>query len=45
MKLYYSPGTCSLSPHIVLIESGLAFETVLASTKTHKLVDGTDYYT
>jgi glutathione S-transferase len=45
MKLYYSPGACSLSPHIVLCESGLAFEPVLASTKTHKLVDGTDYYT
>ncbi len=45
MKLYYSPGACSLSPHIVLIESGLAFEPVLASTKTHKLLDGTDYYT
>ncbi len=45
MKLYYSPGACSLSPHIVLHESGLAFEPVLASTKTHKLGDGTDYYT
>ena len=45
MKLYYSPGACSLSPHIVLRESGLAFEPVLASTKTHKLEDGTDYYT
>ena len=45
MKLYYSPGACSLSPHIVLRESGLAFEPVLASTKTHKLTDGTDYYT
>jgi glutathione S-transferase len=45
MKLYYSPGACSLSPHIVLRESGLAFEPVLASTKTHKLGDGTDYYT
>ena len=45
MKLYYSPGACSLSPHIVLKESGLAFEPVLASTKTHKLQDGTDYYT
>jgi len=45
MKLYYSPGACSLSPHIVLRESGLAFEPVLASTKTHKLADGTDYYT
>ena len=45
MKLYYSPGACSLSPHIVLIEAGLKFEPVLASTKTHKLADGTDYYT
>ena len=45
MKLYYSPGACSLSPHIVLRESGLAFELVLASTKTHQLTDGTDYYT
>ena len=45
MKLYYSPGACSLSPHIALRESGLAFEPVLASTKTHKLADGTDYYT
>ena len=45
MKLYYSPGACSLSPHIVLREAGLPFEPVLASTKTHKLQDGTDYYT
>ncbi|WP_088287033.1 glutathione transferase GstA [Ideonella sp. A 288] len=45
MKLYYSPGACSLSPHIVLQETGLPFEAVLASTKTHKLNDGTDYYT
>ena len=45
MKLYYSPGACSLSPHIVLRESGLPFQPVLASTKTHKLADGTDYYT
>ena len=45
MKLYYSPGACSLSPHIVLREAGLAFEPVAAPTKTHKLSDGTDYYT
>lgn len=45
MKLYYSTGACSLSPHIVLREAGLPFELVLASTKTHKLQDGTDYYT
>jgi glutathione S-transferase len=44
MKLYYSPGVCSLSPHIVLREAGLAFEPVLASTKTHQLADGSDYY-
>ena len=44
MKLYYSPGACSLSPHVVLREAGLDFELVLASTKTHKLADGTDYY-
>ena len=45
MKLYYSPGACSLSPHIALKESGLAFEAIPAPTKTHKLPDGTDYYT
>ena len=45
MKLYYSQGACSLSPHIVLHESGLKFEAVSAPTKTHKLADGTDYYT
>ena len=44
MKLYYSPGACSLSPHIALLEAGLAFEAVRAPTKTHKLDDGTDYY-
>ena len=45
MKLYYSPGACSLSPHIVLHESGLPFEAIPAPTKTHRLPDGTDYYT
>ena len=45
MKLYYSPGACSLSPHIVLHEAGLTFQAIAAPTKTHKLPDGTDYYT
>ncbi len=45
MKLYYSPGACSLSPHIVLREAGLSFTPVLASTKTKKLADGTDFHT
>ena len=44
MKLYYSPGACSLSPHIALEEAGLAYEAVAAPTKTHKLPDGSDYY-
>ena len=44
MKLYYSPGACSLSAHIALEEAGLAYEAVAAPTKTHKLPDGTDYY-
>ena len=45
MKLYYSPGACSLSPHIVVREAGLNVDLEMASTKTHKLRDGTDYYT
>lgn len=45
MKLYYSPGVCSLASHIALKESGLAFEAIAAPTKTHQLADGTDYYT
>lgn len=45
MKLYYSPGACSLSPHIVLEEAGIPYDAVETSTKTHKLADGTDYHT
>ncbi|RYX95372.1 MAG: glutathione transferase GstA [Comamonadaceae bacterium] len=45
MKLYYSPGACSLASHITLHEAGLAHEAIVASTKTHQLADGTDYYT
>ena len=43
MKLYYSPGACSLSPHIVLNEAGLSFEKIKADTKTKVLPDGSDY--
>lgn len=44
MKLYYSPGACSRAVRIALHEAGLPFEGVLASTKTHQLPDGSDYY-
>ncbi len=44
MKLYYSPGACSLSPHIVLLEAGLKATSVKVDTKTHKTEDGGDYY-
>jgi glutathione S-transferase len=43
MKLYYSPGSCALSPHIALEESGLKYEAILAPTKTKVLPDGSDY--
>ena len=45
MKLYYSPGACSLAPHIALSEAGLPYTTKRVDLKTHTLVDGTDYYT
>ena len=44
MKLYYSPGACSLSPHIVLREAGLPHELVRVDLKTKKLADGGDYW-
>ena len=43
MKLYYSAGACSLSPHIVLEEAGLPYEAISAPTKTKVLPDGSDY--
>ena len=45
MKLYYSPGACSLAPHIALSESGLPYATKIVDLKKHALADGTDYYT
>ncbi len=44
MKLYYSPGACSLSPHIALREAGLAFDLVKVDTKTHRYDGGGDFY-
>lgn len=43
MKLYYSPAACSLSPHIVLTELGMTFETEKVSLKDKKTASGKDF--
>jgi glutathione S-transferase len=43
MKLYYSPGACSLSPHIVLRETGGAFDLERVDLKTKKTEKGADF--
>ncbi|RYX97300.1 MAG: glutathione transferase GstA [Bradyrhizobiaceae bacterium] len=43
MKLYYSPGACSLSPHIALLEAGLPYDLVKVDLKAKKLENGEDY--
>ncbi|EKT4467961.1 glutathione transferase GstA [Pseudomonas putida] len=45
MKLFYSPGACSLSPHIVLNELGLPYSVEKVDLKHHTTADGADYYT
>lgn len=44
MKLYYSPGACSLSPHIVASEAGIALDLEKVDLKTHTIQGGADYY-
>ena len=43
MKLYFSPGACSLSPHIVAREAGLDVELVKTDLKTGHTADGGDF--
>ncbi|MDE2330770.1 MAG: glutathione transferase GstA [Bradyrhizobium sp.] len=43
MKLYYSPGACSLSPHIALLEAGLPYDLVKVYLRAKKLENGDDY--
>ena len=43
MKLYYSPGACSLSPHIVAREAGIDVELVQTDLKTKHTADGGDF--
>lgn len=45
MKLYYSPGACSLSPHIVLREAGLPFELARVDLRTKTTAGGADFRT
>ena len=44
MKLYYSPGACSLSPHIALSEAGLPYELVKVDLRAKKLENGDDFW-
>ncbi|HUR42116.1 MAG TPA: glutathione transferase GstA [Verrucomicrobiae bacterium] len=43
MKLFYSPGACSLSPHIVAREAGLALDLEKVDLKAKKTASGADY--
>lgn len=44
MKLYYAPGACSLSPHIVAAEAGIALELEKVDLSSHTTETGQDYY-
>jgi len=43
MKLFYTPGACSLSPHIALLEAGLPFTLSKVDLKNKKLESGEDF--
>ena len=43
LKLFYSPGACSLAPHIALRESGLSFELEKVDLANRRTASGGDY--
>jgi glutathione S-transferase len=43
MRLYLSPGACSLADHIALMEAGLAFEVAKVDLKAKTVEGGGDY--
>lgn len=43
MKLYISPGACSLSPHIVMYELGMTFDLEKIDKKTKKTTSGENF--
>jgi glutathione S-transferase len=45
MKLYYSPGACSLSPHIVMREAGIPVQLVKVDLQSKKTEEGADFRT
>ena len=45
MKLFYAPGACSLSPHIVLRELGLPFELEAVDLRSKTTASGGDFTT
>lgn len=45
MKLYYTPGACSLSPHIVAREAGLPISLVKVDLRAKTVEDGRDFAT
>lgn len=44
MKLYFSPGACSLASHIALIEGGIAHEAIKVDLEKHETEHGEDFY-
>jgi glutathione S-transferase len=43
MKLYYTPGACSMAAHIVAEEAGLALDLVKVDLRSKKTADDRDY--
>ena len=44
MKLYYSPGACSMAPHIVACEAGHSLDLEKVDIPNKKTADGGDYW-
>jgi len=43
MKLFFSPGACSFSPHVVLREAGIAFDLERVNLQTKRTESGADF--
>jgi glutathione S-transferase len=44
MKLFYSPGACSLGVHIALREAERTFDLERVDLRSHRTASGADYY-